>query len=162
MTSLYQIAEDFQVLKSLDPDETDPKALLDTLEGIEGALKEKGQSIAALFQNWDADVAQMKEAEKRMAKRRKAVESQSERLKVYLLENMEKAGIESIACPEFEVKVVANPASVLIEDEAKISEAFLRTKTTTSPDKAAIKAMLTCGIEVEGCSLIKKNRLKVK
>lgn len=161
MTSLYSIAEDYSALQKLDPSETDPTALFDTLEGLRGALEEKGKSIAALFQNWEADINSMKDAEKRMAARRKALEGQADRLKRYLLENMEKSGIDSISCPEFEVKVVANPTSVVVAETATVPEKYTRTKVSTTPDKKALKEAIESGEEFVGISLEKKNRLKI-
>jgi len=52
--------------------------------------------------------------------------------------------------------------SVVIQDETKIPEAFMVTKTTVTPDKVAIKKAIKEGQIVPGAELVESKHLQVK
>lgn len=151
MSSLYEIAETHnQALLALaELDDVPEEVINDTLEGLQGSFEAKAISVASFFMNVDADIQAMKDAEKRIADRRKAKESQVKRLKDYLLSNMDRTGINVIECPYFKVSIRNNAESVNIVDESLIPEMFMRVTVTRSPDKTLIKSAGGCpGVEL--------------
>lgn len=52
--------------------------------------------------------------------------------------------------------------SISVIDESLIPEELLRVKTTTAPDKAAIKAAIKSGAEVPGAELVKNTSWSIK
>jgi len=161
--TLYQLTHDLQAVEALleNPD-TPREAVIDTLEGISGAIAEKGKGIGALLLNWEANEKQVKEAANMMLARYTALKKRRESLRDYLLERMEDAGIEQISCPEFELTVVKNPPSVEIEDADELPTAFLEVKISKQPVKKAIKKAIQAGEEVPGAILTQKTRLRIR
>jgi hypothetical protein len=157
MTALYEIAREHQVAltEMLEIEDLPADVLQHTMEALTGEFEAKGLSVAAFFQNLDADVNAMKEAELKMATRRKAVEKRISSLKGYLLDNMLRTEITEISCPEFKITVRNNPAAVVVMDESLIPEDFKHYVETIKIDKVAIKRAGGCpGIElVAGKSL---------
>lgn len=164
MQPLYQLASEYRQLADrlhdLDlPDEV----IADTLESESGDLLEKGTNVAKVFRNLEAMAEQIKQAEKQMADRRKALEKRAERLKSYLHSNMEKAGISKIESPWFVISIKKNPASVVIDDEAEIPDEYMRViPARQEPDKSAIKSSIQEGVLIPGCRLENSTRLEIK
>lgn len=163
MTKLYEITERHEkALRELSGLGFDADTIADTMEGLEGELIEKSKSVAAYFQNLDADVQAMKDAEARISKRRKTLEKESNGLKEYLRINMEKSGISKIESPEFTVTLRAPAKKVEVYDQKSLPSEFIKTVTTESPDKNAIKRALKEG-DVEGARLVDgKSSLTIK
>lgn len=161
---LYELTEQYNnALIVLNDTDLPPEVVQDTLEGLQGEVQEKGKNVAAYFQNLEADVEAMKSAEQRIAQRRKAIENRVRQMKDYLQRNMEESGITEISCPEFTVKLGKNPASVEVYEESSLPEKYVVTKTTTQPDKKALKEAIQAGEDVPGARLITdKKRLIVR
>jgi hypothetical protein len=159
---LYEIsAEYIQALDALA--DADEQTRADTLEGlgIADSFKDKAINIAGYFQSIDYDVASMKDAENRIATRRKAMENHSQSLKDYLLSNMQRTGITRIECPGFSVSLAKCPASVEITDESLLPDNFFRVKK--EPNKSDIKAFLQEHGALDGARLVTdKMRLDTK
>lgn len=162
MLKLYEITEQYRL--ALDALADMPEEVRnDTLEslGLEDDFKDKSLNVAGYFQNIDAEITALKEAEQRIATRRKAMESHSQSLKSYLLINMQRTGIMKIECPEFSISLAKCPASVEITDESLIPEQFFRIKKEIS--KSDIAAFLKEHGELDGARLVSgKMRLNIK
>lgn len=163
--TLYQIADqyiaDAERLKELDLDE---QTMLDTLEGMAGDLETKATNIAALARNIDAAAAAIKEAESAMAKRRKALENRAERLREYLMANMNRTGITKIESPWFVIAVRNNPESLIVTDEASIPSEYFEQLPPPPPslDKKRLKEAIKSGLVVDGAHLERGQRLEIK
>jgi len=157
---LYDIAANYRAaLEDLsNRDDLPPELVRDTLDAVQGEVEEKGKAVAAFFQNLDAQVVAMKEAEKRIADRRKSAESKVKRLKDYLLENMQACNIEKIECPEFKVSVRKNPPSVEVFDESLVPKEFMREKVVVEVNKKLIKDFGGC----DGARIVTGYRLDIK
>jgi hypothetical protein len=158
---LYELAENYTALQSLalDPD-TDQQAIADTLESIEGAIQEKGENIAGLLIEMEHMASIIRSEELRLAARRKTLEGRADRLKQYLQQNMELAGLDTIKTPTVTLKIQANPWRVDIEEGTKIPEAY--TKIKVEPDKTALKKALESGEQIEGVRLVRDHSLRIR
>lgn len=164
-TSLYQIANEYQqVVDALLDSDLDEKTLADTIESIGGELETKAVNVAMFIRNIEASADQIKLAEKAMYERRKALENKAESVKRYLFENMKLAGVTKIECPYFALTIKKNPPSVVIDDLALIPTEYkiFTPPPPPSPDKAAIKAALQSGIEIDGAHIEQNERLEIK
>jgi hypothetical protein len=165
MTSLYVLANEFKALeaKLLDSD-YDEQTVADTLEGFAGDLEVKAVNVAMFSRNLDALANQIREAEKEMAERRRAVEKKAENIRRYLLQNMERTGINKITCPYFEISLKKNPPSLVIDDENKLPLEFMRIPPLPDPvpDKKAILDAIKSGKEVAGAHIVQNNRVDIK
>lgn len=160
--SLYHMTKDYEAafLALIDAD-IPPDALNDTLEALEGELALKGANVAAFVLNLEAEAEKIKVVEQRIAARRKVYENKAERIRSYLKENMERAGIKKIEALDgsFTATLTAPRASVVVDNESALPPSFV--KTTTSPDKAAIGEALKDGREVPGARLEYKAGLRL-
>lgn len=155
---LYEIAEKHNnaLLAMADIDGLDESVINDTLEALEGEFNDKALSVASFFQNIEAEIKAMRDAEKRIAERRKIKESSVKRLKDYLLREMQRTGISKIECPQFQISLRNNPDSVEIVDENLIPNEFKR--VVYEIDKMAIKKAGYC----PGAEIVKKQTLVIK
>jgi hypothetical protein len=142
MSNLYELSTQYQAAfnELNEIDDLPDQVIRDTLEGLQGGLELKALNIARYFQNLDAEAAAIKDAETRMAARRKALENKAKRLREYLKQNMQNCQITKISCPEFEISLRKNPPAVIIDNEALIPQEFVEIRTSTYINKVAIKA----------------------
>jgi hypothetical protein len=163
--TLYEISTEYrQALEVLTDPENDLPAevIADTLEGLQGTLQDKAVNVAKFFKNLEATAQAIKDAEQRMAARRKAIESRVTWMKTYLKDNMESCGITKIESPWFVLALQKNPAAVDIIDEAAIPDEFVEIVTTRKLDKTGIKRAIEFGVAVPGAILTRGTRLAMR
>ena len=184
-TSLYDLSG--QYLSALDfftdPEEDLPmQAINDTLEGLEGQIQEKSINVAKVLRNMEETAKSIKEAEKKMFDRRKAIENRVLSLKDYLKSNMEATGIQKIECPWFRLAIQKNPASVEIHDEKQLPDEYVTVELALpmqtyhaikdqlgehelkqiKADKTALKIALKAGKAISGACLSAGTRLVIR
>jgi len=160
---LYELTEEYtQALATLDDMDLPIEVVQDTLEGLKGSVQEKSLNVARFFQNVEVSIVAMKDAEKRMAARRKSAENRVASLREYLRFNMQASGITKIECPEFVLSIQNNPATVVIDSVDALPYDYTVEKTTVSPDKKLIKQAIQDGYTVTGAHLETGTRLVIK
>jgi hypothetical protein len=165
MTALFILAHEYRAAADKLADlDLDAQTVKDTLDGMAGELEVKASATAAVIRNMESLAGQIKDAEKAMSERRKAIESRAASLSAYLLANMAHAGIQKVETPHFAISVKTNPGHVEVYDEAMIPAEFMRQKPPPAPepDKAALKAALQKGIDVQGARFVKGSRLEIR
>lgn len=163
--TLYEISGEYlSVLDALtDPENDIPAdAISDTLDGIEGQLKDKAQNVAMYMRNLESVAASIKEAEQAMAARRKSIEKRTQWLNDYIKRSMESTGITKIESPWFVLSIVKNPPALEITSEEDLPEAYKHARIVIDIDKAAIKDALKSGDNVPGAALTQGTRLVIK
>jgi len=142
----------------------DEQTIQDTLEGESTELEAKIEDYGFVIRNMEAFSEAMKAEEKRMADRRKSQEVKIERIKDWLLTNMQACGIQKIECPAFTISVRQNPAKVIIDNEAFIPSEFMvmPPPPPASPDKKAIASAIKLGKEVAGAHTEHGFRIEIK
>lgn len=164
MTSLYLIAAEYQQAAArLQDTDLDEQTILDTLDGMAGAVELKARNVAFVIRSTEALAASMKQAESDIAARRKHVEARAEHIKDYLLAHMIACGITKIECPEFQLSVRDNPTSVVIDAESQIPDDYWREiPATRYVDKTLVKQAIADGYEVPGVHTERAKRLTIK
>lgn len=165
MTSLYNlVGERLALQNKLEALDFDADTIADTLEGDSLSIQNKIESYCYVITNMEALPSAMKEEEKRLADRRKAVEKRIENIKNWLLINMQHAGISRIESPVFTVALQNNPASVIIDDEELVPKDYFNQPVTPPPslDKTLVKKAIADGFAVPGARLEVKQRLVIK
>ena len=158
---LYECTADVRAaLDAYFEDETERQ---DTIEAVIGQFENKAQSVAAYCLNLSAQGDLLEAHIKAMQAKLKAIRKREGSLKQYMADNMKAAGIHSIQADNgsFSAKLVKNPPRVDIWDEAQIPADFMRTKTTTEPDKTAIKAAIQAGQDIPGAKLEQGETLRL-
>jgi hypothetical protein len=164
-TSLYVLTGDYLALsnKLLESD-LDDQTIRDTLEGASGELEEKATNVACFIRNLEASADSIKQAEKEMSERRKAIEKKAESIRTYLKENMQRCGITKIESPFFALTLKKNPPSVVIDDAGQIGTNYYVYPEAPPPypDKKLIAQAIKDGFEVAGAHLEQGERLEIK
>ena len=123
-----------------DPD-MDADVWFDTIEGIEGEIEDKADGYAKVIAQLNADAVAIKAEEDRLYSRRKTIENRVNNMKSRLQAMMELTGKTKFKTPLFSFSVQKNPASVVIDNEALIPDAYWIPQEPKL-DKAAIKEAL--------------------
>jgi hypothetical protein len=165
MSSLYELSNEYQLaqIKLIESD-YDQQTIADTLEGLSGDLEAKSINVAMFIRNLEVTAEAIKQAEKEMAERRKAIENKAEAMKLYLKQNMQRCGITKIESPYFALTLRKNPPSVVIDDAGAIPNEFyvFPDPPAPYPDKKAISEQLKSGNVVNGAHLEQAERLEIK
>lgn len=164
--SLYAISAEYQkVFAELSEMDLDEQTISDSLSLIKDDFDNKAINISSLIKNTESQVNAMKEAEKSIYNRRKALENKIDNFKSYLKTNMEACGITHIHHPYFDIKLckcrtsLNEPKDI---DLSKLPKEYIR-ETIIKPDKEKIKEALENGISVLTYSLNKDNKsLRIK
>ena len=162
---LYELVAAHRELQRLAEEaEIDPQAITDTLEGLEGDIEVKCQSVAMVIRNLEEDAKKIEQAAKLMQQRAQRLEERSAGIKAYLLLNMQATGITKISCPYFTITRRANPPRVDVTNEAMIPDAFRVWPEPPPPslDKRKILDALKRGDDVPGAVLAQGERLEIK
>jgi len=157
---LYELVHSYKRVQEM-ADDLDQQTLLDTLDAIEDSIEDKAENTAKLIRSWEAEANAIKEEEKRLAERRKAVENRISSLKLYLQIQLEVAGIDKVKRPTLTVSIRNNPPSVNISDETLIPSTYM----IPQPDKISkteIAKVLKSGEFVPGAELVQTRGLMIK
>lgn len=163
--SLYNIAQEHrQMVERLMDTNDDEQVIADTIEAESFPLEVKAQNVAYAIKTLEANAAAIKEAEKQMADRRKAMENRAARIREYLQTCMEIANTSKIECPHFALTIKTNPPSVEVFEEKLIPVHYMVQPAPLPPvpDKKAIAAALKAGMEIPGAMLVQGKRLEIK
>lgn len=164
--SLYSLSHEYATAmnKLMDSDLPD-ECIADTLEGMGGELVEKQQNVVAFFLNLEAEATMIREAENKMAARRHSIEGKAAHFREYLQSSMELCKITEIKAIDgsFCAKLLIDrDECVIVDDDLMLDPEYVTVKTTTAPDKSAIKKAIKAGKEVAGAHIQKNNRLEIK
>lgn len=170
MTSLtlFQIAAEYRHITDVLMDSgVDEQTLTDTLEGEAWPLELKAQNYGFVIRNLESTAASIKDAEKQMADRRKAIEKRAAALVERLKTGLEIAGVQKLECPHFALTIKKNPPAVEIWDEKQIPAEFMHTPEpppppVAAPDKKAIMEAIKAGREVPGALKAQGTRLEIR
>jgi len=165
MSSLYELSNELIIVQNkLIEAEFDEQTIADTLEGMSDRIEIKAENVGMFILNLEAQGNAIKDAEKRMADRRKSIEAKAESIRRYLKDNMDRVGITKIENPYFSLNIKNNPPSVVITDAGKIPSNYYNYPEAPppSPDKTAIAKALKAGEIIEGAYLHQATRLEIK
>ena len=168
MTALYLLTSNYiQLAQTLAEGDFDIATIQDTIEasGIEDEISIKAQGLEYVARGAEAhnlaidvEIARLQALKAHRCKVAAGLRS-------YLLDNMQRAGIERIDCPMFSISIRKNPPAVEIYDPLSIPAEYMVTPEpnppVAAPDKAAIKKAIQAGKEITGAKLVQGVRLVV-
>ena len=157
---LYELNQQYKQLQEM-ADDLDPMTLKDTLESIKESIEDKAENTAKLIRSWEAEANAIKEEEKRLANRRKALENNTKSSKEYLFEQLRIAGIEKVKRPTITVSISNNPHSVEILDSTLIPSDYIIQKDPDIDKKGLIQA-LKDGADIPGVALCQRQGLRIR
>lgn len=154
---LYEIASEIERFwAAVEEGEIPPEAIADTWDGLEYDFDSKVDNLACVYKNHEAEAKAIQEEEKKLAARRKALENQAQRVREYLLEQLQRVGKQKVETGRNVVSLRATPASVVVSDAQALYEKrpdLFRVKEPEA-DKAGIREELKAGKELPGCALV--------
>lgn len=163
--ALYTVADQYLAdVSKLEEMDLDDQTFADTLESLSGDLEVKATNVAMFVRNLEASADAIKQAEKQMADRRKALEAKAERIRSYLLDNMLRVGISKIDTPYFSLSVRKNPPAVEVINLDAIPDEYLDIPPLPQPvlNKNRLKDDLKNGVIVEDAKLTQSHSLQIK
>lgn len=164
---LYELANDYLALvEAIENNEIPEEAIADTLEAITAGIEDKADNIACLLKNLDAECNAIKAEEVRLAERRKAKEKSLERIKQYLSETLQRAGLDKIETARNRITFRKSESVEVDEDAfiewAEIHRDDLLTYSAPKINKTEVKKALKDGIEIVGAELRIKSNIQIK
>jgi len=165
---LYEITNDYLALmEAVENGEIPEEALADTLEAITTSIEDKADNMACMLKNLDAEIVAIKAEEDRLKERRKVKENAYERIKQYLSDSLQRAGLSKVETARNKI-TFRKSEKVVIEDElsfvswAMENREDLLTYSVPKANLTAIKAALKSGAEVEGAELRVNQNIQIK
>jgi len=170
MATLYEI--NYMIEHLLESDLTQDDEVIDKSTGeiiracdlidqLEMDLNTKLENVGCYIKNLDSDIEALKNEEKTLADRRRVKENQLERLKKYLADNLQVAGMQKFESPRC-VLSFRKSEQVVISEGADIPEEFIIRKVTEQPDKKLLKDAIKQGFEFDGISIVENKNLQIK
>lgn len=155
MSSLYEINQ--KILEVCDPS-TGEITDWSAFEALQLARDDKLENIALWYKNLLSDAAAFKAEKDAFAAKQKAAESKAESLKNYLDSSLKGGKFKTVKVDVSYRK----STSVEVVDESLIPAEYMRTVTTTTPDKAEIAKALKVGEAIDGVQLKESQNIQIK
>ena len=163
---LYEITEQMKEIQSMVDEGVPLDQLEDTMQLIEMDFKSKAENILYVLANINSEVSTCKIEEERLKTRRITKEKQAEKLKEYLLYNMQELKSGKIDNGVMSASVRKGAPVLLISNEDAIPQEFKKISVTASTDKKGLLAALKQlkeGETIEGAEIgTGKNTLTIK
>ncbi|WP_347962790.1 siphovirus Gp157 family protein [Lactococcus formosensis] len=160
--SLYDLTTDWQQV--YDMEDLDAETWADTLESIEGEIKDKAVNIGYVVKNLEADEVALSAEIKRLQDKKKVVVKKKQGLKDYLQSSMYAVGLRKIQSAVFNIRIQKNAKSLKIENEEQfMKNEFYDNYFIPQPPKLDKKQMLEDlknGVVIEGAELQQSESLR--
>lgn len=159
---MYELTAEWKFLQEIDEQFQDENEGLcsaeieDRILEIEGQREVCFEQCVKAIKNLEADAEKVGAEIARLRGKKDALAKRVERIENYLLNNMELG--EKVQAHLWTLEKKLNPFSVVVE-ATELAEVFK--KWSWQPDKTAIKKALKEGVVIEGCSLQRKEALRI-
>lgn len=163
MKPLYEITNEYLgYLTQLAEIEEITDEHMDLLDHYQDTLANKILNISSFIRNLEVEFEAIEKAIDSMAERSSKINKKIEKLKDYVKSNMEKFNLKEVKNSYFDVKIKANPCSVVIEDEKLVPDEYQKEIIIRRIDKTLIAQVLKNNIEIPGVSLKQGTRLEIR
>lgn len=162
MFKLYELTEMYQNISNLIEEDADNETLEKALDEITDSIQIKAENMAKLIKSIEGNINALKDEEKRLQAKRKALENKVVNIKEYLENQLKAMGLKKVQGNLFTVSIQKNPQSVNILNEDLIPEQFKKVVTTTKIDRKELLAALKEGQEIEGAEIKQTESLRIR
>uniref|UniRef100_A0A6H1ZYG0 Host-nuclease inhibitor protein n=1 Tax=viral metagenome TaxID=1070528 RepID=A0A6H1ZYG0_9ZZZZ len=158
---LYELTEAYEQLRNLDLPEEE---LAQYIDGIEGQIADKAESVALVILDFEADARKLRDEENRLTDRRHVIEGRAESLKSYLLVNMVAVGMKKIEGMRVTVSYQNSPPSCRVQDAELLPGEYrvLVPATYRADNKAIIAYWKETGEQVLGAEVGQAVHLRIR
>lgn len=158
--NLYELGSAYQNVKNM-VDDLPEDVFLDTLSAIEEPLNDKAENIARFIKNLEAEADVYRKESQKMTEKATARTNKAKRMKIYLQESLELAGLDKVKGDLFTVSIQNNPQSVEVLNENVIPKNYF-VEQNPQLDKKALLADLKGGVQVEGVEIKQSRSLRIR
>lgn len=149
LPTLYQLTDDLQQLMEADAEDEVSAALI---ELVSCEIEKKSEGICKLVKVLETTAEQFKAEEKRIADRRKAMESKAARIREFMRDRLLAADITKLDAGTFKVSI-GTVGSCAIDDIEAIPARYKTVVQTVTVDKNMIKKAIKEGETVPGAHI---------
>jgi len=161
MVSLYELETQYRVLIDEYTDGEDFEAWNELLDELTGLIDVKITNIALVVKQLQAEETALSDEIKRLQEKKAARSAKVDRLKAYMLEGMQAAGIDKTTDVRAEVRIQKNPPSVFVYQDKDIPSDYWIAQEPKL-DKRAILDRLKAGDKVPGTELRQTVGVRIK
>ena len=146
--TLYELTDDYRNLLEMaqNPD-IDGQAIKDTLEAIQGDIKEKADGYAKVIKELSADTDKISAEIKRLTDRKNTIQNNIADMKQSRTSAMTVTGNTKFRTDLFSFNIQKNPPALVVDDEKAIPQEYLIPQEP-KVDKKAIIDFLKGGNDV--------------
>jgi hypothetical protein len=161
MNSLFNItARAKQLALALEEGELTPD-LENELVINQNELQIKAENYGYAVRSLEGDVSIIDEEIKRLRALKEAKTNAIERMKEAVVNAFQVYGITEVKSPTLKLSL-RRSESVEVINQDQLPDAFVKSKTTYTPDKVAIKDAIKSGLTVEGAVIVENFSLQIK
>lgn len=114
---LYEIANEYrQAFDALSGMELSPEIIADSISAIGGQFEDKAKAVAVYIKELNAESLAIENEALILSDRARNRREKSEKLKGYLIKNMQDVGIDKLTDPIHPVSIRKNPPKLIIDD----------------------------------------------
>ena len=158
---LYEISD--AIRAALDHIDVDPETgeilNADNLHAVEAEASDKIEATALYLRELDAEAKAAKEEADRMLARVKSMQKRSDYLKAMLLDALHATG--KVKTARVSVSIRTSKA-IEVADGVTLPDAFVTVRTTTTPNKTALKEAIEAGADIEGVRLVERESVQIR
>lgn len=163
MFKMYDLTEMYlNIWDLVNDEETDLDSLELALQEVEENITVKAENMAKLIKNIEGNVKVLKDEEKRLQGKRRALENKIVGIKDYLEYQLRNMDLKKVQGDIFTVAIQKNPPTVKFTDEELIPEKYKEQIITVKIPKKAILDDIKEGIEVPGAEMIQGESLRIR
>ena len=169
MFELYELNQQYkEFIDAVERGDIPDEAIADTLEAMNNDFDDAADNIACMIKSARREAEAMRDEERALAERRRAVERRAERLTEYLTEQMRQRDCKAVKTARNALSlrkstaVEVESAGALVE-WAKLHNRFeLLTYKQPEPNKTELKKALEAGDSIAGAHIVERMNLQLK
>lgn len=138
----------------------DIDALDNLMQAKQDTIERGLESLCKIRARKESDVSALKAEANRLKEKAEREDKALTRLEQYMMSILKRSGEKKITAGTFNVGTRLS-SSVYLAPDFNVPE-YMRTTTTTSPDKMAIKEALKNGVSIPGAAITTKENLAIK
>lgn len=137
--TLYELTDNYKaVLEMAQNPDIDGQAIKDTLEAIQGDIKEKADGYAKVIKELDGETDKLSAEIKRLTDRKNTIQNNITYMKQSLKEAMTATGYLKFRTDLFSFNIQKNPPALIVDNEETIPSEYLIPQEPKIDKKAII------------------------
>lgn len=141
-------------------EEIDVEALDNLMQAKQQTIERGLESLCKIRARKESDIVALKAEAARMKEKAEREERALGRLEQYMMNMFKRSGEKKITAGTWTVGTRMSN-SVWVSPDFNVAE-YMRTTTTTAPDKVAIREALKAGTKIDGAYMVEKENLAIR